>query len=70
MIRKLNGGKCFNAFTIGENVFVTYNENGQIYMLNLSSGEKTCLGFGDEYLPIYSNLALIRRGQNYKILGE
>ncbi len=70
MIRNLSEGKCFNVFEQGGELFVTFSVEGKIYKQNLKSGEKSFVGFGDEYLPIYSNLALIRRGQNYKILGE
>ena len=65
MIKELGKCSCPHVYVSGGKRYVAFSKGGMIYRLDLESGAKKKLCFGDEYLPTGSGSFLLRTGQTY-----
>ena len=62
--------KCPHPYASGGRRYVSYSQNGVIFELDIESGERKRICFGDEYFPIGNGRALLREGQDYIEMEE
>jgi len=70
MMKDLGKVSCPHFYLSGGKSYVAYAKEGIVYRLDLASGERKKLCYGDEYLPVGNGKFLLRTGQTYVQTGE
>lgn len=70
MTKDMGKCSCLHAYVSNGRAYVAYAKDGVIFSLDLVSGLRRKICFGDEYAPIGNGRFLLRTGQKYFITEE
>lgn len=65
MVVDIGKCSCPHVFTSGGRRYISYSKEGIVYTLDLLSGERKKLCYGDEYVALGGDRFLLRNGQKF-----